>query len=265
MRETIRKILIAVCLVALCFVSYKVGSFWWEIHNEKQQDEQIVSDYKNSVNGAETSSKEPEEKAPFTPDAGTYAYMHGINSDYAGWLKWDSNIINTYLLHPKAGEEDRYLYNNIYGRRTYGGSAFIDSSSVVGECQNLMIYGHSVFATETQAIPMMFSPMRNMLDQSYFNANRTFKIYWENEIDSYEVFAVSLIDTDTCDWQYTRSYFDSDEEVNEWLAQAKSLSSVTGSVDVSPQDTFVTFQTCMYRTGTQRVVVTAKKTGSSSY
>lgn len=263
MLEKIRKLLIVVCVGILVFVGYNIGSYWLRLSNEKQQDEQVIKEVKKAT---QNSSEEATEgaKEPFTPDANTYGYMHGINSDYRGWLKWDSNIINTYLLQPSEDRSDDYLTKNIYGNTVIGGSAFIEPTATLDD-QNLPIYGHSVFMTDTHAVQMMFSPLRNMVDQSYFNNNKTFKIYWQNSISCYEVFAVCQIDVTSNSWAYTRSTFDSDESVADWINTAESLNKINSNIDISPDDKFVTFQTCLYRNSDERIIVVAKKITDIQY
>lgn len=264
MRERLRKLLIVVCVAILAFVSWQLGSYFLDLHDETAQDEQVINEVKEATQNGSESTETEDEYTPFQPDKYTYGYMHGINSDYVGWLKWDSNIINTYLMRAPENDTERYLTKNIYGNRVYGGSAFIRTASSL-DSKNLTIYGHSVFLTNTYAIQMMFSPLRNMLEQSYFESNKTFKIYYENEIVSYEVFAVDLLDITTNDWNYTRESFDDDAEVQDWLNTARAKSSITSSIDVTPNDRFVTFQTCMYREGNDRVIVVAKETNRKSY
>jgi SrtB family sortase len=263
MREKIRKLLIIICVAVLAFVSWQIGSYLWGLHNEKAQDEQVIKEIKEAMQN-DSESTETEAGEPFQPDKYTYGYMHGINSDYVGWLKWDSNIINTYIMQPPTDDTEKYLYNNIYGNRVYGGSAFINSTATL-DSQNLTIYGHSVFATNTYAIQMMFSPLRNMLQQSYYESNKTFKIYYESEIVSYEVFAVAKVDISTDDWAYTKSSFDDENEVQSWLNQAYSRSTISSNLEVTPNDRFVTFQTCMYREGNERVIVVAKEMSREAY
>lgn len=264
MRDRIRKLLIIVCVAVLAFVSWQLGSYWLDLHSETNQDEQIVNEIKEATQNTSEEAENEEDRTPFQPDKYTYGYMHGVNSDYVGWIKWDSNIINTYLMRCPADNTDKYLYNNIYGNRVYGGSAFIRTSSSL-DSKNLTIYGHSVFMTNTRAIQMMFSPLRNMLEQSYFNSNKTFKIYYENEIVSYEVFAVDLLDITTDSWNYSREDFDDETEVQEWIDAAKYRSSISSNLDVTPNDRFVTFQTCMYREGNERVIVVAKEVAREGY
>lgn len=264
MRDRIRKLLIIVCVAVLAFVSWQLGSYWLDLHNETKQDEQIVNEVKEATQNSSEKEESEGNRTPFQPDKYTYGYMYSVNIDYIGWIKWDSNIINTYLMRAPADDTNKYLYNNIYGNRVYGGSAFIRNASSL-ESKNLTIYGHSVFMTNTRAIQMMFSPLRNLLEQSYFNSNKTFKIYYENEIVSYEVFAVGLLDVTTDQWNYTREDFDDDIEIQNWIDAARSRSSVSSDIEVTTNDRFVTFQTCMYREGNERVIVVAKEIGREAY
>lgn len=265
-RSIFTTLLKVVCVLYLAFAVYKIGSFLWQLHNEKSQDEQVITEVKKATQEASNvASDDPSE--PFTPDASTYGYMHGINSDYRGWLKWDSNIVNTYILQPSPESSDIYLDKNIYKNNVVGGSVFIDANASLDD-QNIPIYGHSVFATETMTINMMLSPLGNFVKSnadSFFANNKTFKIYWEDHISSYEVFAACDIDINSNSWQYTQNNFDSEEETKEWIDIAKSLSSISSSLDVETSDRFVTFQTCLTKTGSHRVVIVAKETGESEY
>ena len=257
MEKFIRRLLIFICVICIAFTGFQIYQYLNEFHKETVDEERLIAEITSSEQSSETEKDEE-----FTPDASTYGKLHRINSDYRGWLKWDSNIISTPIMQ-NTSDDNFYLKRNIYKNVVIGGSAFIDSDASLDD-QNLTIYGHSVFYTNTQTTGQMFSRLRNLETQQGYENNKGFKIYWENDISVYEVYAVCEIDESTNTWSYERKNF-TDTEFQDWISVANSKNLISPSITADSSSKYVTLQTCKYREGSNRIIVVGKEINKISY
>ena len=261
MRNIIRKLIVVICIGVLAFVSFNIGSYLYEFHKQDADDEKLIAEI-TGISGSGESEASEDKNKPFVPDGSTYGILHNINSDYRGWLLWDSGIISTPIM--QSEDDSYYVHRNIYRNEVIGGSAFIESG--VGlDSANLPIYGHSVFVTNTATTGQVFSPMHNLTRQSFYNSNHSFKIYWENDVASYEVISVSEINQSTETWNPCISTFYSEDQYNDWITQARNKSLIQSSFEIQYGDRYVTFQTCKYRNGDERIIVIAKEVSRQGY
>lgn len=256
MKKFIRRLLIFICVVCLAFTGFQIYQYLNEFHKEDVDDAKLIAEITSSEQSSESKNEE------FTPDASTYGKLHSINSDYRGWLKWNSNMISTPIMQ-NSSEDAYYLKHNIYKNVVIGGSAFIESDASLDD-QNLTIYGHSVFYSNTQTTGQMFSRLRNLETQTGYENNKGFKIYWENDISVYEVYAVCEIDESTNTWSFERKNF-TDSEFQDWLSNANKKNLIKPSITADSGSKYVTFQTCKYREGSERIIVIGKEIERISY
>lgn len=258
MKKFIRRLLIFICVICLAFTGFQIFQYLNEFHKESVDDEKLIAEITSSAQSVETEDTDKE----FTPDASTYRKLHNMNSDYRGWLKWDSNIISTPIMQ-NTTDDMYYLKHNIYKNVVIGGSAFIESDALLDD-QNITIYGHSVFYTNTQTTGQMFSRLRNLETQQGYENNKGFKIYWENDISVYEVYAVCEIDENTNTWTFERKNF-TDAEFQEWIGNATNKNMIIPSITADSSNKYVTLQTCKYREGSERIIVIGKEIKRINY
>ena len=158
---------------------YKLARHYWMLHQSKKKDD--------AVKEIAQASAEPNER--WTPGVDTYKTMHDLNSDYVGWILWDSDIISEPIVQGETN--NAYLRHNFNREYDVFGSIFMDSNNKLTD-DNLMIYGHSLAGDK--AAKQMFSPLQNITNQAFLDANSSFKIYWEDHISSYEIISAMLMD-----------------------------------------------------------------------
>lgn len=261
MNEKLRKILIVICLLVVSFTGYQIASSFYEIYNMKKESDKLIAEIKKNTDDESQNSED--EQGWFVPDASTYPFLKALNDDYQGWLIWDSNLISTPILQNKTDSE-YYLDHNVYRNYVIGGSAFIAPETSL-DAQNITMYGHSVFVTNSQTTGQMFSNLRVLEDQSAYESNKTFKIYWKDRVDSYEVYAVCETNVSTDQWSYEQSNFDNADEFNTWIGYANNHNYISPDIEAGFNDKYVTFQTCKYKEGDDRIIVIAKKIGEKNY
>ena len=145
-----------------------------------------------------------------------------INPDYVGQIVFDSGLIDLpfvqakdvyrddgspYVFYTKEGKlvedptgfsgNDVYIWTNwktgeydLYGE---GGSVFMDYRNAL-EDQNLIIYGHHYARDYDPSGSKQFSALDLLLDEENYADNKSLRLILDNEIRSYEVAAVFVVD-----------------------------------------------------------------------
>lgn len=241
-----RKILMSLCVIAILIAGGFIGKYYYELLKVQNTSNETVSKIESKVDDS-------------VPNDHMFDEWYQLNNDYVGWLKWDSGVINTYLLRNNENDDEYYLHHDINKEYVLGGSPIIDWYNNLDD-DNVIIYGHSVFTSYSTTLDLMFSPLRNMVEQDYYEANKTFKIYWKDCTKTYEVFAVCDVDAYNTDWNYKKTLFDNTDDRDSWIKKAKNLSSINGdNVEISDGQ-IVTLQTCKYWQSNERIVVVAIET-----
>ncbi len=249
LKRTILNLLVLVCIGVVAYYSYQFYTKYKTYHHADEVAEEI----QEIVNP----EQEPEES--WTPSAATYTDMKAINEDYFGWLLFDSSLISEPIL--QGYSNDTYLRRDIYGNYDVFGSIFIDAENV-REDANYVIYGHSWTGHKNNT--QKFSQLQNMTEQAFYEANQTFKIYYQDHADSYQIVSCYIWRVDSEDYRFNQLRFDTKEQQIAWLQEALQKSEIQSDyeIDYDSDIQIVTMQTCVDDWSTLRYVVTAVKTGT---
>jgi len=158
-------------------------------------------------------------------------------------------------------DNDYYLKHSFYNSYVTSGTVFLDKDASVYD-QNIVMYGHNVYMDQSK----MFSPLTTLVNQSNYEANKTFKVYYADQIVDYEIFSVYYFDVNDIEsFNYTEHNFSSEEAFNEWLEYPLSKNLIVSDASVSYGDNLITLQTCKKYDDDHRVIVLAKETGRTNY
>ncbi|MBO4919205.1 MAG: class B sortase, partial [Erysipelotrichaceae bacterium] len=145
-----------------------------------------------------------------------------INLDYIGQIIFDSGLIdlpfvqaedvydhdgNAYVFYTPEGntvtDVDEYTGNDVYiwknwktgeyDRYEEGGSVFMDYRNSLDD-QNLIIYGHHFARDFDPSGVKQFTPLDLLLKEENYTGNSSLKLILNNEIRTYEICAVTMID-----------------------------------------------------------------------
>lgn len=173
------------------------------------------------------------------------------NLDTIGWLSIEG------VLHLPVVYRDNtyYLDHDFSGEKNASGTLFLDQYNPLTEAtQNLLIHGHSMNDGS------MFGTLTHYRRLSFLTAHPliSFSTLWEK--DTYAVFAVLLVSSNTQDPDFFNYYshptFASDAEFNDYIRQVQARSRFTIPVDVRPTDALLTLSTCIDE---KRLVVIARR------
>lgn len=175
-----------------------------------------------------------------------------VNPDVAGILEFDNRAIYEPIV--QAPDNEYYVRKNIDREYVAAGIPFISYDGYIYS-KNVVIYGHSSTSSN-----IIFTPLMNYLDESYYNEHTTFTFETLGEKRTYEIFSVFVHDTKDINnsLEFTQSDWRKDAEFDVYVKQTKLRSIYETSAEVSKDDKLMTLVTCDTRNNKRRVVVVAK-------
>lgn len=180
--------------------------------------------------------------------SGYYA-LAGQNSDFAGWIRFDSDLVNLPFM--RSGD-DFYLKHNFNKDYSSSGTVYMNGNQSL-ESRNITLYGHYVYANDKA----MFSPLDKLRRVENYEANKVFRLYLKDEIRTYHVAAVVQYSVNS-DWMFDAPDY-SEEEWLSFLKYAQTHALYETSEAVSDNANYVTLQTCIRGSDTLRTVILGKE------
>lgn len=237
MKRTIQKIILCICAAVIAFCGWSIYDYYNQMHQTKDHFTQFVT----SVHALDTESPV------------SYEELYAQNTDYRGWIWFDSNLISLPIV--QTDQNDSYLKMDLTKEESLGGIPFIDAADSLTD-QNLTIYGHTVFMDDSN---LVFTPLKQLLNQGTYDQNKRFHIDWEDGVKTYQIFAVCNIDKDEDSWNYTQNIFQSDQDFYSFIHQAKNHSCISSDIDIKATDQLITLQTCAELYSSKKIVIIAKE------
>lgn len=217
----------------------------------------------------------------------TWQSYEDINPDYVGQIIFDSELINKPFVQAKSCYKENGVPYKFYNQdgsivadfsektgndvyiwmdfetMTYdydnkGGSIFMDYRNTLSD-QNIIIYGH-YFSTIYNKDPdrvKSFTPLEKLLEKENYKDNQRLKIVLENEIRTYDLYAVYKFDSDNDEYWEKAQYFRPNYNIDDFTGEEDSnymknyidfINSVRlykTDVSLNPGDSTLTLQTCM--------------------
>lgn len=210
-----------------------------------------------------------------------------INEDYVGQIEFDSGLINKPFVQARScyrsnGEPYKFFnqdgsvvtnYDNHNGNDVYiwmdfetmkydydnkGGSIFLDYRNNLDD-QNLIIYGHyfsTIYNKDPERVKA-FTPLEVLLDSSEYGNHKIARVILQNEIRTYELWAVYKFDSSNPEFfnkcQYYRPNYYVDDYLNiidddyysNYIDFVNEIKLYDTGVKLSTDDKTLTLQTCM--------------------
>ncbi len=192
----------------------------------------------------------------------SFAEKKEINKEYIGELVFDSGLVEQRVV--QAGDNDKYLDLSWDLYKNSNGAAFMDYRNSLDD-QNLVIYGHYVYADETR----VFGPLHELRDEENYEENQIVKLIVEDEIREYRIARVFFYEMGNADLRYFYTNFDTeiqDEHTNanqeyfdKYMATVDKKSFYTIDEELTIEDKWITLQTCVRNRSDLRLIVIAKE------
>lgn len=182
-----------------------------------------------------------------------YSSAYDINHDMVGWIC----IPDTNINYPVVQCTDNifYLSHGFEKMPSAWGCIFADTNCVLGESDNVIIYGHNMKDDS------MFGELTNYKDESFYQSHKYLYFDGITESRKYEIVAVFVTSAD-----YKKGFrynlyteFTTINEFTEYVTQIKALSLYDISESVEFGDELITLSTCDYSIMNGRLVVVAKR------
>lgn len=250
-------ILLVFCIGIFGYSAYQIFRFERnERISEKNHDRVLALITPGSSDTAEDSGSTSD---AFTFTHASWESLYAANSDFGGFLRFDSGIIAEPLV--QGADNDYYLRRDFYGNYDDRGTVFLDYRNGWDD-QNTTFYGHLVYYDSAAR----FSPLAGLTDQSYYDANSTFTIYRENEAVLYRIAYVYYYDIESdYDYDYTQNTFYDEQDFENFISLPQARNLVNTSADITYSDRFVTLQTCVKYRSSMRLIVVAKEVSRIPY
>jgi sortase B len=154
--------------------------------------------------------------------------------DAVGWLISEGTEINYPIVQAK--DNDFYLDHLPDGTKNKNGSIFLDYRNTLDfHGQNIFIYGHDT------ASDAMFGSLKKYETQSYYEQNKTMRIYTPENNFEVTLFAGYLLDSR---YEHPPFTFINENDFNGYIEDIKTRSFFQSNERVSYGDTLVFICTC---------------------
>ncbi len=240
---------IKIAVLAITSLSLIGGLLYYQFGTKKAYD---YSDYyvESKTDKKTKSNKENEEASEKEL---SLSLLKKTNKDIVGILEFDGRIIYEPIV--QAPDNDYYVRRNIERKYANAGIPFVSADGNI-DSKNVVIYGHS-----SKWDNILFTPLMNYTDQSYYQKHDTFKFITEDETRTYQIFAILNIDLSNLDdsLEFTQSSWDSDNSFNAFIADSINHELYKTGVSVDTEDKLMTLVTCDTRNNNKRIVILAKQ------
>ena len=240
-----KRIKIATALVVVGLIG---GVIYNQVTAKKSYD---YSDYYVETKTTKKESNKENEEA--SEKELSLSLLKKTNKDVVGILEFDDRIIYEPIV--QASNNDYYVRKNINKEYANAGIPFVSADGNI-DSKNVVIYGHS-----SKWNNIIFTPLMNYVNQSYYKEHSTFQFITETETRTYQIFAVLNIDLNNLDdsLEFTQASWDSNNAFNAFISDSINRELYKTSVTVDSEDKIMTLVTCDTRDNNKRIIVIAKK------
>lgn len=236
LKNLIVVLIFAVCLGVLGFCGYKIyrtKSDMARVRKTQEETALVVA--------------EEEEKTDWSYME-SYREKKEQNSDFVGWIKFDSGLINL----PFMQNGDFYLRRDFNKNWDSCGTPYMNPNQKL-DSDNITIYGHYVYIDELA----MFTPLDKLRFPENYEENKIFRLYLDGEIRTYQVAAVVEYNI-YGDWLFDVSAY-SQEEWKSYLDYADQHKLYETGVELDVNNRYVTLQTCIRNRSNDRTIIVGKE------
>lgn len=229
--------------------------------------------YLGTVNNEPKNTPTPTQETitkDYSKEIEEYDNNYAINSDYVGMIRFESGMIN--LPFVQAHDNDIAKAYDKYLRTAWDtmehdeeGSIFLDPSNSL-EDQNLVIYGHYVYPSYDITRTHKFTRLHELKDKDEYEENKYIELVLENEIRRFEVAHVYYAELDLNNpsqpleegMEYMFTNF-TDEGLKYYFDRVSEVEFYETGVEITPEDKFLTLQTCVENRDDLRLIIVAKQ------
>ena len=241
-KKRILDILIVLLLGVIAFSGYKLYGISQDAKASKQQYRQLE----------DTVQTETEQTGPIS-SYDKYNAVYQQNNDFAGWIYIPDTVLSYPVMHTPSAPE-YYLRKDFTKKYSIAGVPFVDYKCVIDQSDNTIVYGHNMMNGT------MFSIIENYMKQAYWQQHRFIGFDTLQDYGTYEVAICGKIDLMNTEFDYISTVdFDSQQEFDDYIAQAQALAAFDTGVQLEYGDKLLLISTCQTNYADGRCIVIAKK------
>ena len=239
---------IKIAALAIVTASLLGGILYSEFGTKKSYD---YSDYYVESKPSKT-TKENKDIEEASEKELSLSLLKQANNDIVGILEFDNRVIYEPIV--QAPNNEYYVRKNINKEYANAGIPFVSADGNI-DSKNVVIYGHS-----SKWNNIIFTPLMNYVNQSYYKDHPTFQFITENETRTYQIFAVINVDLNNLDdsLEFTQASWDSNSAFNAFISYSINRGLYKTGVLVNKEDRLMTLVTCDTRDNNKRIVIMAK-------
>ena len=273
-----RKRIIGICLIIVFSVSAIVsGRLFWKEYRDAKASEEMFSSLAGLVQDTEQNGGEDgstgdgtDTTGIGTPDSDAvlsdeemvaeeaakayekYGALYEQNNDFVGWIQIDGTNINYPVMHT-PDNPDYYLKHSFEKTWSDYGVPYLDESCVIGQSNNLVIYGHHM------SNGSMFCDLELYSDPAFCMDHPVIRFDTLSSFGEYEVIAVFRYNTNQETFRYDREVNMDEGRFSWFIEQVHARELFSTGKDASFGDQMLTLSTCEYTYKNGRLVVVARK------
>lgn len=259
-----RKVIGVIVMAALLLVGCGAGAMFYRQYSDAKNSENSFEQLQQMVQETgelpvlpaetETTTETTEQvetehqSAPFDK----YRALYEQNSDMVGWICIDGTNIN-YPVMQTPDNPNYYLKHSFEKTWSDYGVPYVDAACVMGESNNLVIYGHNMKNGS------MFSNLTKYASREFFEANPVIHFDTLQEFGDYQIIAAFRYNTYKEEFMYNKYGTMNEASFEEFISNCKSRSLYDTGATAEYGDQLITLSTCEYTYKNGRFVVVAKK------
>ena len=273
-----RKRIIGICLIIVFSVSAIVsGRLFWKEYRDAKASEETFSSLAGLVQDTEQNGGEDGSTGDCTDATGIgtpdndevlsdeemaaeeaakayekYGALYEQNNDFVGWIYIDGTNIN-YPVMQTPDNPDYYLKHSFEKTWSDYGVPYLDEACVIGQSNNLVIYGHHM------SNGSMFCDLELYSDPAFCMEHPVIRFDTLSSFGEYEVIAVFRYNTNQETFRYDREVNMDETRLSWFMEQVHARELFSTGKDASFGDQMLTLSTCEYTYKNGRLVVVARK------
>ena len=273
-----RKRIIGICLIIVFSVSAIVsGRLFWKEYRDAKASEEAFSSLAGLVQDTGQNGGEDGSTGDYTDATGIgtldndevlpdeemaaedaakayekYGALYEQNNDFVGWIQIDGTNIN-YPVMQTPDNPDYYLKHSFENTWSDYGVPYLDEACVIGQSNNLVIYGHHM------SNGSMFCDLELYSDPAFCMDHPVIRFDTLTSFGEYEVIAVFRYNTNRETFRYDREVNMDETRFSWFMEQVHARELFSTGKDASFGDQMLTLSTCEYTYKNGRLVVVARK------
>ena len=273
-----RKRIIGICLIIVFSVSAIVsGRLFWKEYRDAKASEEVFSSLAGLVQDTGQNGGEDGSTGDYTDATGIgtpdndevlsdeemaaedaakayekYGALYEQNNDFVGWIQIDGTNIN-YPVMQTPDNPDYYLKHSFENTWSDYGVPYLDEACVIGQSNNLVIYGHHM------SNGSMFCDLELYSDPAFCMDHPVIRFDTLTSFGEYEVIAVFRYNTNQETFRYDREVNMDEGRFSWFIEQVHARELFSTGKDASFGDQLLTLSTCEYTYKNGRLVVVARK------